>query len=196
MGGVLRRLTGHMVNVAPATPPLTGAVVRLVLHHGGMAHTVSSAKVDSKGGYSIAFRPTESGRYVVESSALPHRLENGSLSPKFFDALQASSRFLGTMVVVGRPTITGHTVSGRILTVRGRLAPTVEHSDGTVTLLVRKPGGARFHPVTSHAVKPGVGTFALSAALSPAGTWSYCIRWAVPGQIRSELTSVHHAAVP
>jgi tungstate transport system substrate-binding protein len=194
--GIKQRLAGHLVNRAPATPPLAGAVVRLVVSHGGANRTVASATVNSKGAYSIVFRPAESGRYLVESPRLPHRLEDAALSPQFFDSLQPTSSFLGRMVVVGRPRVSAHSVSGGILTVNGIVAPEAQTTAGKVTLLVRGPGGSRFHAVASRPVKPRVATYEISAALPHAGRWSYRVRWAIAGQIRAGLTSVHHAATP
>lgn len=94
---------GKLINVAPATPPLAGKRVRLVVVRHGVTSPAGSAKTNAKGGFAISFRAKTGGAYVVESGKLK-QVEDASLRPTFSDLLGPSSITIGHFGVRAHPS--------------------------------------------------------------------------------------------
>ncbi|HVW80510.1 MAG TPA: substrate-binding domain-containing protein [Mycobacteriales bacterium] len=97
--GTEQTIHGRLVNVAPATPPLASQPVKLVVARRGTTRTVATAKTDATGHFTLSFRPTTSGVYLVVTGRLT-QVENTALTPAFADLLAPSAKAIGRVVVV------------------------------------------------------------------------------------------------
>ena len=176
-GGKKVTVSGTLTNAEPGYPALAGKTVSIEELVGGLpVLTAGSAKTNSSGGFSINFKPTATGSYVIATQQIA-QIENSVLSPPFGDLLSPAATSPVKVTVHG--AITGFRIkseSGKVV-VLGSVSPSSGHVKATVVVTAR-PAGSKggFKRVATDRLSANDGNFAVAVPLA-AGRWQFKLKF-------------------
>lgn len=169
-----------VANVVPGTPALSGVTVALkavpTTTPTATPVTVARATTNAKGMVTLSYTPSRNYVYSLATSQIT-KIENSTLDPVFGDLLAPSTTSVGTVRIGSSSKITGVAVSGRTLTITGRVSPSATGKLAHVNLYLQNSSNkAGYVKVGTATVKPGQSTFRYRYTVKQAG------RIAVKGQ--------------
>ncbi len=173
---------GHVQNVVPGTPVLSGVPVHLTR----AGTVVASATTNGTGDFTLTYRPVSSASYAV---AVPDiaKIENATLSPNFGDLLTGTSHPIGTIAVSSSVSLTSLTKSGPLgIRVKGRFNPRVTSYGAAIELFAAHPGG-RWHLMQTVPLRTGSSTFSKRFVLGR-GKWKLLFAYVHPGVVTTSFT--------
>jgi hypothetical protein len=194
-GGKTVTVSGTLTNAEPGYPALAGKTVSIDELVGGLpVLPVGSAKTNSSGGFSIKFKPTSTGSYVITTKQIA-QIENSVLSPPFGDLLSPAAT--SPVKVTVRGAITGFRIkseSGKAV-VLGSVAPGSGHAKATVAVLARPAGSKHgFKRVATDRLSANDGNFAVAVALA-AGRWQFKLKFSDGKRIVAATSKVKTGTV-
>ncbi len=173
---------GHLANVVPGTPVLSGEPVHLTIGGTGVASTTTT----STGDFTLTYKPTSTASYAISVPKIA-KVENTTLSPNFGDLLAATSVPIGRIAVQGTITLTSVKKAGpRAIRVRGKLSPKVTSYGALLRLYAGRPGKP-LHLVSTIVLPVGASTFNKRFVLGT-DTWKFQLSYSHPGTITTGYT--------
>jgi tungstate transport system substrate-binding protein len=190
-------VTGHLANVVPGTPALSGVPVHLLARPAGelfaLPTVVATGTTDSSGDFSIAYAPKQSYVYAVSTDALS-KIENASLSPVFGDELASAQTAAGSVGVRSILQLLRVNGSNRRVQVIGRILPGAVPGAVLRLYAVRVQNLARgLHYVAG---RPASGTTFNNVFYLGRGVWRIQLRYLNPGRVASSVSATVRVALP
>ncbi len=194
-GGKKVTVSGTLTNAEPGYPVLAGKTVSIDELVGGLpVLPVGSGKTNSSGGFSIKFKPTSTGSYVITTKQIA-QIENSVLSPPFGDLLSPAATSPVKVTVHG--AITSFRIkseSGKAV-VLGSVAPGSGHAKAKVVVMARQAGSKHgFKQVATDRLSANDGNFAVAVPLA-AGRWQFKLKFSDGKRIVAATSKVKTGTV-